>query len=68
MPIHITDKVIALLATLSPDDIEALPPVQRRRLADGCRRAAALADPPRAAPQRAGVLLQLGDGFPRHGG
>jgi hypothetical protein len=66
MPIDITDKIVALLAALSRADIEALPPVQRRRLADGCRRAAALADPPRAAPHTSGVLLQLGDGSPRH--
>jgi hypothetical protein len=66
MPIDITDKIVALLAALSPNDIEALPPVQRRGLADGCRRAAALADPPRAVPHKGGVLLQLGDGYPRH--
>ena len=55
MPIEITDTVVALLTALSRADIEALPPVQRRRLADQCRRAAALAEPAQRRPT-AGVL------------
>jgi hypothetical protein len=68
MPIALTDKIVALLASLSPADIEALPPVQRRRFADGCRRAAELAESQerRRTHPKAGVLAALSDGAPRH--
>jgi hypothetical protein len=36
MPITVTDKIVALLASLTDDQIQALPPVQRRRLSDQC--------------------------------
>jgi hypothetical protein len=49
MAIAITDKIIGLLVSLSPDDIESLRPAERRRLADHCRHAAELAEPKRAA-------------------
>lgn len=38
MPIDLTDKIVALLVALGPDDVEALPPAERRGLADQCRR------------------------------
>ena len=42
--IDLTDKIVALFAALSDKDIDALPPVQRRRLAEQCRRVADRAD------------------------
>jgi hypothetical protein len=65
MPIAVTDKAIALLASLSPAQIAGLPPAERRRLAEVCRRAAALAEPRTEEPQ-AGVLAQL-NSTPRQG-
>jgi hypothetical protein len=52
-------KVLALLTSLSPADVEALPPFERRRLADLCRHVADLAE--RDVP-KAGVLARLHDG------
>src|SRR5262245_50907637 len=40
----VAQKVHALLTSLSPTDIQALPPFERRRLADLCRHVAGLAD------------------------
>lgn len=59
MPIAITDKIVALLVSLSDADLEALPPAERRRLADQCRHVAKRAE--RKAPET-GVLADL-----RHG-
>jgi hypothetical protein len=53
-------KVLALLTSLSPADIEALPPFERRRLADLCSHVAELAE--RNDKPRAGVLARLGEG------
>ena len=61
MSIPHADKIVALLANLNPDDIQALPPAERRRFADWCRRAADLADPP-APPPRDGILSHLRSG------
>lgn len=58
MPIDLTDKIVALFAALSDDDIDALPPVRRRRLAEQCRRVANRAEADRKQP-RAGVLADL---------
>jgi hypothetical protein len=44
MPIAVTDKIVALLVSLSPSDLEDLPLAVRRRLADHCRHAADLAE------------------------
>jgi hypothetical protein len=55
-------KVLALLTSLSPADVQALPPFERRRLADLCRYVAQLAerqDPPQPS---AGVLALLDRG------
>jgi len=57
MPITTIDRIIALLASLSPEQVADLPPAERRRLADVCRRAATLAEP-RADTPPAGVLAQ----------
>jgi hypothetical protein len=60
MPIDLTDKIVALFAALSDNDIDALPPVQRRRLAEQCRRVADRAENDRNGKQpRAGVLADL---------
>jgi hypothetical protein len=60
MPITLVDRAVAALVSLSPDDIERLPPAERRRLADSCRYVAQLAEP-RASPKE-GVLADLRDG------
>ena len=63
MPIDLTDKIVALLVTLGRDDIEALPPAKRRRLADQCRRVVNLADPGAGnRSRRHGVLGGLDQG------
>jgi hypothetical protein len=63
MPIDLTDKIVALLVALGPDDVEALPPAERRRLADQCQRVVNLADPrPAKCGQRPGVLGDLAQG------
>jgi hypothetical protein len=61
MPIDITDKIVALLVALGRDDVEALPPAERRRLADQCRRVVNLAEPGNGA-SRHGVLGDLDRG------
>ena len=54
-------KVSALLTAITPADVEALPPIQRRRFADLCRHVASLAE--RAEPEaKAGVLARLSQG------
>ena len=54
-------KVADLLAGLTPADVQALPPIQRRRFADMCRHWAALADHNDDKP-KAGVLARLSEG------
>lgn len=58
------EKVSALLEALGPIDFRALPPAERRRLADQCRRVILLADPPAPVARKpaCGVLAALGDG------
>jgi hypothetical protein len=51
-------KVVALLDAIRMQDVEALPPVERRRFADLCRRVARLAESDSAA-SKAGVLYDL---------
>jgi hypothetical protein len=58
MPIAIADKIVALIGHLSPADIEALPPAERRRLADQCRHVAKLAEEGKPQP-KAGILGEL---------
>jgi hypothetical protein len=57
----IADKIVAMLVSLSPADIEHLPPVERRRLADCCRHTAEAAEHKQAGP-KAGVLVDLRGG------
>lgn len=66
MPVSVLDKIAALLASLAPDDVNALSPVERRRFADLCRHWAAIAERPSVMPPKAGVLLDLRNGTPRH--
>jgi hypothetical protein len=56
----VVEKTIALLGGLSPADLQALPPAQRRRFADMCRHLADMAEP-RAyqAMAKTGVLFDL---------
>jgi hypothetical protein len=63
VPIGLTDKIVALLIALGRDDVEALPPAERRRLADECRRVVNLAEPsPANGNRRTGVLGDLDQG------
>jgi len=64
MPIALADRVVALLVSLAPNDIERLPPVERRRLADQCRHVAKLAE---GEPQpKNGILSELRQNGHRH--
>jgi hypothetical protein len=45
MPVTNVDRLEALLAAVCRSDLEVLSPAERRRLADGCRRVAHLAEP-----------------------
>ncbi len=45
MPLSLTDKIVALLCSLTDDQVEALPPAERRRLEDQCLRVAVLCTP-----------------------
>ena len=54
----VVDKIAALFAALTPTDVRALPPAERRRLADLCRHWAGVADRPNTEPAN-GVLAQL---------
>jgi hypothetical protein len=58
MAISVVDKAVALLVSLSSEDIASLPPAERRRLADQCRHIAKLAEPPNGAPN-VGILADL---------
>jgi hypothetical protein len=58
MPIALTDKIVALLVSLTEEQIEALPPVERRRLEDQCLRVAVLCAPVPREP-KCGVLAEL---------
>jgi hypothetical protein len=60
--VSIATKVFALLTSLSPADIEALPPFERRRLADMCRHVAQLAEREKEEPPKAGFIAELADG------
>jgi hypothetical protein len=55
-------KVFALLTSLSPSDIETLPPFERRRLADLCRHVAEIAEREEKSAPKAGFMAELADG------
>jgi hypothetical protein len=59
MPLTRVDRTVALLINLSRADIEALPPLERRRLAEQCKRIVDMAEP---KPKPQGVLGDLGNG------
>jgi hypothetical protein len=61
MPIALTDKIVALLCSLTDDQIEALPPAERRRLEEECMKVAVRCCRPLRSP-RSGVLADLGKG------
>jgi hypothetical protein len=63
MAVHITDKVLALLIVLRPDEIRAAPSDTRRRLAALCKHVAEIAEHPASAPPNVGVLNDLRRGF-----
>jgi hypothetical protein len=53
MPVLVTDQIIALIASLAPEQVTRLPTEERQRFAEWCRRAAELAEPPPNAQHRA---------------
>jgi hypothetical protein len=58
--IHTLDQAIAVLISLTDEQIESLPPAERRRVADICFKTVVRCEPPQTngAP-KAGVLLHL---------
>jgi hypothetical protein len=62
--VTLIEKIDALIAGLSKNDLERMPPLHRQRLAQALRRVADLADPP--APPPSGVLSELEDGRSRN--
>jgi hypothetical protein len=61
MPITLADRAVAALAAVGRQQLQDLPPAERRRLADECRRVIALAEPRPDAP-KAGLLAELHQG------
>jgi hypothetical protein len=59
---RLVDRTAAMLEALTAADIAELPPAERRRFADICRRCAGLAEPRGANPPKAGVLSDLQQG------
>ena len=55
----VIEKTIALLGGINPADVQALPPVQRRRFADICKHWANLAERPGDSVRGVGVLYDL---------
>jgi hypothetical protein len=58
MPIALTDKIVALLISLTDRQIDALPPAERHRLENECLRVAVLCAPVADLP-KSGVLVEL---------
>lgn len=62
MQIRTLDQAIAVLISLTDEQIESLPPAERRRVSDQCMRVAVKCTLlPNEAP-RSGVLLDLRNG------
>jgi hypothetical protein len=55
----VIEKTIALLGGITPADVQALPPAQRRRFADICKHWANLAERPGDGVRKVGVLSDL---------
>jgi hypothetical protein len=51
-----------LLNTMTPADVEAMSPIERRRFAELCRHWARLAERPRTDPRDSDVLAELKQG------
>jgi hypothetical protein len=64
--VSIPDKLTALFNMLTREDVDAMPPAERRRFADQCRHWAEIAERPQATAPPTGVLYDLGAGTPRH--
>jgi hypothetical protein len=62
MPIGLADKIVALLTSLTDQQIEELPPAERRRLEHMCLRVAVLCAPIAKELPKSGVLAALRDG------
>lgn len=58
MPVAISDRIIALFAVLTREEVDMLPPAHRERFADLCRYWADFAQIRPDAP-KAGVLVEL---------
>ena len=59
----LAQKVAALLGALTPADVDALPPIQRRRFADLCRHVAEMAErEEKKELPKAGFFAELADG------
>jgi hypothetical protein len=60
----VADKIAALFGALTREEVDALPPAERRRFADLCRHWANFADiRPGERRLRSGVLAQLRRGL-----
>jgi hypothetical protein len=62
MPIAALDKIEAMIAGVTRDEIQALSPNRRQRLTQALRYLADLADPSKPADPRSGPLARLRDG------
>ena len=63
--LSVVDKAVGLLTSLRREDIERLPPAERRRLAYICLHVAGIAEPasrPSTPARTAGVLAALDNG------
>jgi hypothetical protein len=60
----VIDKTVALLNALSPADVQALPPFERRRFVDTLKYWATVAERPE--PPKAGFIEQLARGERAH--
>lgn len=61
----LAEKAYALLGTLTPADIQALPPAKRQQFAALCKHLAEVADRPIATP-KSGILDDLRRGHRGH--
>jgi hypothetical protein len=62
MPIATIDKIEALIAGVTREQIQQLSPIRRQRLTQALRYIADMADPSQKADPRSGALGQLRDG------
>lgn len=56
---NIASKIAALLVVVRRQDVNALCPAERKRLADLCRFVADIAEPPPVSELKSGVLFEL---------